>query len=73
MSLFVPKLITDDKQLLAVNLLSQNMPKDYEFKAGKPNFDIPMAVLNQEEKQTPAELIVNQYSFEKNSTPSNFA
>ena len=55
LSLFDEKLPIDDKQLLAVNLLSQNMPS--EFQQGKPNFENPNTVLSRDEKQSPADLV----------------
>ena len=46
LSLFEEKLLIDDKQLLAVNLLSQNMQS--EFQQAKSNFENPNTVLSRD-------------------------
>ena len=46
LSLFEEKLLIDDKQLLAVNLLSQNMQS--EFQQAKNNFENPNTVLSRD-------------------------
>ena len=51
---FDEKLPIDNKQLLAVNLLLQNMPS--EFEQGKPDFENPNTVLRWDEKQSLADL-----------------
>ena len=48
LSLFEEKLLIDDKQLLAVNLLSQNMQS--EFQQAKNNFENPNTVLSRDKK-----------------------
>ena len=49
LSLFEEKLLIDDKQLLAVNLLSQNMQS--EFQQAKNNFENPNTVLSRDKKK----------------------
>ena len=46
LSLFEEKLLIDDKQLLAVNLLSQKMK--LEFQQAKKNFENPNTVLSRD-------------------------
>ena len=49
LSLFEGKLLIDDKQLLAINLLSQNMQS--EFQQAKNNFENPNTVLSRDKKK----------------------
>ena len=51
LSLFEEKLLIDDKQLLAVNLLSQKM--QLEFQQTKKKFENPNTVLSRDKKKTP--------------------
>ena len=51
-SLFDPMLSIDEKQALAVTLLSHNCPELDEFEPGKPNFQTPLLTLNCNERQT---------------------
>jgi hypothetical protein len=49
LSLFNPMVSIDDKQLLAVTLLSHSCPELDVFQPGKPDFQTPLLALNSEE------------------------
>ena len=49
LSLFNPMVSIDDKQLLAVTLLSHSCPEHDVFQPGKPDFQTPLLALNSEE------------------------
>lgn len=63
LSLFDPMLSIDEKQLLAVTLLSHNFSDIDEFEPGKPDFQNPLLVLNSDERQSLSEFITKDTWF----------